>query len=73
VNDPCGCFYGGDCTKTTVCAIDGIREDLEEQAARLEWVIEILMARLREITDTIGNVSETEIDEFVRKYEDPVN
>ena len=26
----CGCYYGGDCTKTTVCAVEAAVEDKEE-------------------------------------------
>ena len=28
---PCNCYYGEDCTKTTVCANEAIVEDLEEK------------------------------------------
>ena len=34
MNNPCNCYYGEDCTKTTVCANEGIVEDLEEKIER---------------------------------------
>ena len=39
MNNPCNCYYGEDCTKTTVCANESIVEDLEERILRLEEVI----------------------------------
>ena len=36
MNNPCSCYYGEDCTKTTVCANESIVEDLEERIAELE-------------------------------------
>ena len=35
---PCNCYYGEDCTKTTVCANESIVEDLEGRIAELEAV-----------------------------------
>jgi hypothetical protein len=32
----CGCEQGGDCTKTTVCAIDTVTEDLRDRIVELE-------------------------------------
>lgn len=33
--EPCGCYYGYDCTKTTVCAIESAVEDCNEQTEHL--------------------------------------
>lgn len=34
--NPCGCYYGEDCTRTTVCAVHAAVEDVEE-ANEQEW------------------------------------
>jgi hypothetical protein len=33
---PCGCYYGGDCDKTTVCAIESAVEDANEEISILK-------------------------------------
>ena len=33
---PCNCYYGEDCTRTTVCANESVVQDLEERIAELE-------------------------------------
>ena len=39
---PCNCYYGEDCTRTTVCANESVVQDLEERIAELEALIAIL-------------------------------
>jgi hypothetical protein len=36
----CGCEYGGDCTKTTVCAIDSALADQADRIRELEAQLE---------------------------------
>lgn len=40
MKSPCNCYYGEDCTKTTVCANEAIVEELEERVHFLECQLE---------------------------------
>ena len=39
---PCDCYYGEDCTKTTVCANESVVQDLGERIAELEAEVKAL-------------------------------
>ena len=43
---PCDCYYGEDCTKTTVCANEFIVQDLEAEIERLLMLGKIQANRL---------------------------
>lgn len=43
----CGCEQGGDCTKTTHCAIQSAVEDREEQIELLRKALDDAIAHLR--------------------------
>ena len=45
-NEQCGCERGGDCTKTTVCAIASVTEDLDDQVEALQADLLTLARRL---------------------------
>ena len=36
MTSPCNCYYGEDCTKTTVCANESIVQDLHSRIAELD-------------------------------------
>lgn len=46
MNEPCGCYFGKDCTKTTVCQLCAAVEDKEEEIKRLKE--KLLKANARE-------------------------
>lgn len=31
----CGCQYGGPCTRTTLCRVDAVRDEMQEEIDRL--------------------------------------
>jgi len=38
----CGCELGGNCTKTTVCALESATQDLQDRANLLEEFVKIV-------------------------------
>jgi hypothetical protein len=47
----CGCECGGDCTKTTVCAIDSALADQADRIRELEAYIKVLQDRQSKMID----------------------
>ena len=57
---PCDCYYGEDCTKTTVCANESIVQDLEAKIERLKARVAELESALRGyVKATTGQESAT--------------
>ena len=54
MNKPCNCYYGEDCTKTTVCANEGIVEDLEEMIENLIDELEVERETIAQLEAQIG-------------------
>ena len=53
---PCNCYYGEDCTRTTVCANESVVQDLEERIADQLCEIERLQARVDELEGVLDRV-----------------
>jgi hypothetical protein len=47
----CGCEQGGDCTKTTVCAIDTATEDLRDRIVGLEAELAAANAKIERVNN----------------------
>lgn len=64
MSNACGCYYGGDCTKTTQCANEQQLEYLQERISELEisWkkAIEDCQTKTRELSKQHGRISELE-------------
>ena len=66
----CGCETGGDCTKTTMCALEIVTEDLEN---RIEALTEALQALLDACNGRHGVDFETSLamewaDDTLKEY-----
>lgn len=57
----CGCELGGDCTKTTVCAIESALEDQADEIERLREALRDAQDQWSMWMDEAGNASEVEL------------
>ena len=65
MNRPCGCYYGEDCTKTTVCANEAVVEDLKEE-------VELLRDALRQISYGEGRYNSDQLTHAENTIEDMI-